>query len=143
MDKTNDKYAADWTENKDLIRGTWAVEDLATIPVCLVVIQTVCNPGCGMTLIKSKIRNPDADDYGYRDLNCVIQLVEYAMPIEVQVNTFIMLYAKHYKEEYLKMVYGSDTSAEDLDGYRRLQTLSPDVPGGLGHYLYDIGHYGD
>jgi hypothetical protein len=136
VSKTIDDYDYAWTLNKDLVRGTVVFKTEQELAALQALMLATCINTYGMFLLKKdqqkSVRDGGAMRSGYSGWNYVIQFKDHpAFGVEMQANTFEMMYAKMKKKDYCEHLKVSDTEYRQLQGKYR-------VPGGLGHALYDI-----
>ena len=129
--KTIKDNLLDWTKNKDLIRGTCAAKTEQEVSSIASKIQIFCTPVHGMSLIKWEQKKAAEQPLGYSDWNFAVVMKGSPVPMEIQVNTFAMLYGKFSKADYMRMVH------VDVAEYEKTKR-ELGFEGGLQHLFYEI-----
>jgi hypothetical protein len=133
--KTRNDNKDRWTDSKDLARCTIAHERQCGVDQIVSTIYNICQLPYGMKLVKDKERlpTPSPDNpLGYSDWNFAVVFRGCALPAEIQVNTYDMMYGKMCKEEY------TDVLCQGNRGEYARKELEMKFPGGLQHLLYEI-----
>jgi len=130
--KTVKDYIGDWSQNKDLMRGTVACQSQEQLLGVAGRIQIICSPEFGMTLVKLAERKWKTDPCGYSDWNFAVVMKGCLIPAEIQANTFAMMYAKMSKDDYTERILANN-EAEYAQTESRMG-----FEGGLQHVFYEI-----
>jgi len=133
--KTRQDNKDRWTDSKDLARCTIAHEKQWGVDLIVSTVTHICQLIYGMKLIKAKERKPIAtpeNPLGYSDWNFAVVFRGSALPTEIQVNTYDMMYGKMSKDEYTAVLCDNNPGE-----YSRKESEMK-FPGGLQHLLYEI-----
>lgn len=134
-EKTHGDYKADWSKNKDWVRGTLAAKTQTELDVSVQKIRFITMPEFGMCRVKDEYADPKIlakNPCGYSGYNiAVLVLGGHALPGEIQANTYAMMYGKMDKELFMDAL--KQTPSDYRDWHHKLG-----IPGGLGHALYEI-----
>jgi hypothetical protein len=131
--KTVKDYFLDWSANKDLIRGTVAVEDKEDLFRVVARIDMICTPEFGMTLVKRAEQKTKKDEgCGYSGWNFAVVMKGSPIAGEIQANTYSMMYGKMSKTDYTKAILGGNEA-----GYAQTERRMG-FEGGLQHLFYEI-----
>lgn len=128
--KTIKQLKFDWTENRDLIRGTLAADDDAALELGVAAVRKICKPEFGISATET-VKTADKDKCGYSDYNFKMLFNGFGTHAEIQVNTYALMYGKMEPGDYMRSLKVPE------DEYKKLRT-ELGFPGGLGHAFYEI-----
>jgi len=122
-EKVMQDYGGDWWRIKDLARCTIVVDSRAKALQAVAECESFFRPVNGWSYVETK--HPPQKPDGYSDWKVIVS--RHGSKAEVQINTKSMIYAKD-------MPFFLQTCAADLSMMKATYAL----PGGLGHWFYEI-----
>jgi hypothetical protein len=123
--KVNAKYGGDWLEIKDMARCTLVVEWPTQIETAIRLVRARFRASNGFAVIEEKVTLAAEDSAGYSGNSVIVS--SGGSTGEIQINTPAMMYAKSLPEFLAAMP----------DKEAHMKATYPQVPGGLGHFLYE------
>lgn len=133
--KSAEDYGFDYSQNKDWVRATLAVDRQEELLMAVDLLLAITEPTYGMQRVKGDWADPNNEDKNpcaYTGFNAAVVPGGASLPMEIQANTFRMMYGKMDKAKFMRDCQKNENE------YRELSYLVGGIPGGLGHALYEI-----